>query len=51
MAGDDAVDLTLRLADGQRERTEDMDLARALVAELAEELLWHASRQPATPAR
>lgn len=49
--GDDAVDLTLRLADGQRERTEDMDLARALVAELAEELLWHASRQPATPAR
>ena len=49
--GDDAVDLSLRLADGQRERAQDRDLARALVAELAEELLWHASRQPATPAR
>jgi hypothetical protein len=49
--GEDAVALTLRIADGQRERAEDLDLARALVAELAEELLWHASRQPATPTR
>src|SRR5213078_2427713 len=35
--GDDAVDLTLRLADGQRERTEDMDLARASVARRGDE--------------
>jgi hypothetical protein len=48
--GDDAVQLSLRVDDGQRERAEDLDLARALVAELAEELLWHASREPATPA-
>jgi hypothetical protein len=48
---DHAVDLTLRLADGQRERADDRELARALVAELAEELLWHASRHEAAAAR